>query len=211
MSNAADSVLLHACRREATPYTPIWLMRQAGRYLPEYRALRARHSMLTLLSTAELAAEITLQPLRRIDFDAAIIFSDLLQPLIGMGLAISYEDGVGPRVDKPISSARDIDFLSVPPALKSLASTLHAIEIAAADLAGRGKPVMGFCRSAIHPRDVRGGGRHEPCFHQDKDTHVSGTRGMGTIDDKAASQCSPTFSWRRPTRAPRRCKCSIPG
>lgn len=146
MSSApgADSALLRACRREAAPHTPIWLMRQAGRYLPEYRAIRERHSMLTLLATPELAAEITLQPLRRIDFDAAIIFSDLLQPLTGMGLEISYEDGIGPHVDKPLSTPRDIDFLAVPPAAESLGPTLRAIEIVAADLVGGGKPLLGF-------------------------------------------------------------------
>jgi uroporphyrinogen decarboxylase len=119
-------------------------MRQAGRYLPEYRALRARYPMLTLLNTPELAAEVTLQPLARIDYDAAVIFSDLLQPLPGMGLTVTYEDGIGPRVGKPLSSGRDIDLLAAPPAAEALATTLSAIGLASAELAQRGLPVIGF-------------------------------------------------------------------
>src|SRR5512147_1329320 len=102
---------LRACRREPVDTTPVWFMRQAGRYMPEYRALRARHSMLELCRTPELAAEITLQPVRRIPLDAAIIFSDLLLPLEPMGLPFDFVKGDGPVVAAPLRSEADIERL----------------------------------------------------------------------------------------------------
>ncbi|HEX5441197.1 MAG TPA: uroporphyrinogen decarboxylase family protein, partial [Ktedonobacterales bacterium] len=85
-----ESRLLRACRREPTDATPIWLMRQAGRYLPEYRALRERHPLLEMIKTPELACAVTLQPIEAFDLDAAIIFADILPPLEGMGLRLRY-------------------------------------------------------------------------------------------------------------------------
>ncbi len=139
-----ESAFLCACRREPAPHVPIWLMRQAGRYLPEYRAVRERHSMADLLSSAELAVEVTLQPLRRFDLDAAVIFADLLPPLAGMGLEIGWENGSAPRVSTPLSSPRDIDLLAAPPASEILGPTLRAVSLASAELAGSGKPLVGF-------------------------------------------------------------------
>ncbi len=135
---------LRACRSEPVPHTPIWLMRQAGRYLPEYRAVRERHPMAAVLSTPELAAEVTLQPLRRFDLDAAIIFADLLPPLAGMGLEVRYDDGAGPRVTAPLAAPRDIDLLAAPPAAETLGATLEAIGIARAELEAQGTPLIGF-------------------------------------------------------------------
>ncbi|HEY9594668.1 MAG TPA: uroporphyrinogen decarboxylase [Spirochaetia bacterium] len=148
MSSAAaaqrvPSPFLAACRGEATARTPVWLMRQAGRYLPEYRDLRARHSMAALLGTPELAVEATLLPLRCFPLDAAIVFSDLLQPLVGMGLDVSYDDG-GPVVANPLRAPRDIDMLAVPPAAEALETTLAAVRMAAAECAARGVPLIGF-------------------------------------------------------------------
>lgn len=148
MSSAAaarqpSSTFLAACRGEAVARTPIWLMRQAGRYLPEYRDLRSRRSMAELLATPELAVEATLIPLRRFPVDAAIIFSDLLLPLVGMGLAVSYDDG-GPSVSNPLRSTRDIDMLAVPPASEALETTLTAVRMAASECAARGVPLIGF-------------------------------------------------------------------
>ena len=140
------SAFMKACRREPAPHTPVWLMRQAGRYLPEYRALRERHSMMELLSAPELAVEATLQPLRRFPLDAAIIFMDILPPLAGMGLQISFGggDGEGPRIGNPISRTRDIDVLAVPPAAEALAAHLEAIAMARAELQSSGTPLIGF-------------------------------------------------------------------
>ena len=141
-----SSTFLAACRREPVPHTPVWLMRQAGRYLPEYRALRERRSMMELLSTPELAVEATLQPLKRFPLDAAIIFMDILPPLAGMGLQISFGggDGEGPHIGNPLSRTRDIDMLAVSPAAETLGAHLEAIAMACAELNIRGIPLIGF-------------------------------------------------------------------
>lgn len=140
----AQSAFLRACRGQPTTFTPVWLMRQAGRYLPEYRSLRESHSMLDLITTPELAARITLQPLERFDLDAAIIFSDILPPLSGMGLRIGFDPGSGPVIENPIASNRDVDLLAAPPATETLGPTLDAIRIVASELAPRGIPLVGF-------------------------------------------------------------------
>jgi uroporphyrinogen decarboxylase len=141
------SAFLEACRRQPAAPTPVWLMRQAGRYLPEYRALRARHSMIDMLGSPDLAVEATLQPLRRFALDAAIIFMDILPPLVGMGLTVSFgaRGGEGPAVENPIASTKDIDRLAVPPASEALAVHLEAIRLARAELESRGTPLIGFC------------------------------------------------------------------
>src|SRR3990172_9697528 len=87
---------LRACHRLPVDCTPIWLMRQAGRYMSEYRALREKYSMLEMIQTPELAAQVTLQPMKAFDLDAAIIFADILPPLIGMGLDLEFLPGKGP-------------------------------------------------------------------------------------------------------------------
>jgi len=103
-----DSNFLRVCRGEAPTRTPLWLMRQAGRYLPEYREIRKDHSMLELCQTPELVAEVTHIPLRRYDFDAAILFSDITMPFIGFGIDFSIESGVGPVVAEPIRREEDL-------------------------------------------------------------------------------------------------------
>jgi uroporphyrinogen decarboxylase len=106
-------LFLRACRRERIDRTPIWLMRQAGRYLPEYRALREKHDMLTMCRTPELAVEVTLQPLRRFALDAAILFSDIMIPLKGMGVDFEIKESVGPVVSNPVRTRQDADSLHV--------------------------------------------------------------------------------------------------
>jgi uroporphyrinogen decarboxylase len=105
---ADESPFLLACRRQKVPYTPIWYMRQAGRALPEYRALRTGNAMLKACSTPDLITEITLQPVRRYGVDAAIVFSDIVVPLKAIGVGIDIKPGVGPVVDRPIRSAADL-------------------------------------------------------------------------------------------------------
>ena len=124
--------------------TPVWLLRQAGRYLPEYRALRERHSMLELIRTPELAAEVTLMPVSAFGMDAAIVFSDILPPLVGMGLELDFVKGDGPRIGRAIESTRDVDRLGTPPAEETMAGTLEAIRLVRAELEPAGIPVIGF-------------------------------------------------------------------
>ena len=121
------SLFLRACRRLPVERTPVWLLRQAGRYMPEYRALRERHSMLELIRSPELAAEVTLLPVDAFGVDAAIVFSDILPPLVGMGLELEFVQGEGPVISNAISSTRDVDLLGTPPAEETMAGTLGAI------------------------------------------------------------------------------------
>ena len=141
---SSESRLLRACRREATDVTPIWLMRQAGRYMPEYRRLRERHALLEMIKTPELACEVTLQPIAAFDLDAAIIFADILPPLEGMGLQLRFAEGEGPVIDNPVRTVADIQRLRVTPPEEALPFTLDAIRLAREQLAVRNIPLIGF-------------------------------------------------------------------
>ncbi|HEY8077728.1 MAG TPA: uroporphyrinogen decarboxylase family protein, partial [Labilithrix sp.] len=103
---------LRACRREPVDRTPVWMMRQAGRYMSEYRALREKHSMLDLCKTPELALQVTLQPLK-LGVDAAILFADILLPLEPMGAPFEFAKGEGPVIHRPVSTRADVDALRV--------------------------------------------------------------------------------------------------
>src|SRR5499433_1999243 len=107
-----DSRFLRACRREPTDVTPVWFMRQAGRYMAEYRALRANHTLLELCKTPELAVEVTLQPLR-LGMDAAILFADILLPLEPMGAPFEFAKGEGPVIHAPVRDRAAIEKLRV--------------------------------------------------------------------------------------------------
>lgn len=138
------AAFLRACKGLPASHTPIWLMRQAGRYMAEYRAIRAQYSMLETVHTPELAAEITLQPVRTFGFDAAIIFSDILPPLASMGLELDFVKGEGPVIYNPLTTTRDIDMLATPPAEAGMSGTLGAIKLVAAELAPKNIPLIGF-------------------------------------------------------------------
>jgi uroporphyrinogen decarboxylase len=135
--------LLKACRREPVDCTPVWFMRQAGRYMEAYRALRQRHSLLTLCKTPELAAEVTLQPLQRLPVDAAIIFTDLLIPLEPMGAKLIFAPNEGPVIENPIRSASDVKALRMVDPQTDLAFTLEAIRLVCRELDGQ-VPLIGF-------------------------------------------------------------------
>ena len=135
--------LLRACRRETVDVTPVWLMRQAGRYMSEYRALRERYTILELIKTPDMATEVTLQPIKAFNLDAAIIFADILPVLEGMGLELEFIKGEGPVITPPLRSASDINALATPPAEESLGFTLQAIKQVKAELAGK-VPLIGF-------------------------------------------------------------------
>jgi uroporphyrinogen decarboxylase len=134
---------LKACLREPVDATPVWFMRQAGRYMSEYRALRQRYSLLELCRTPELATQVTLQPIQRIELDAAIIFSDLLLPLEPMGIPFDFVKGEGPAIETPIRSAEDIGQLKLFEPREALAHVLEAIRLVQRELDGR-VPLIGF-------------------------------------------------------------------
>ena len=138
---------LRALRREPVDATPVWLMRQAGRYLPEYRATRARAgSFMGLATHPELACEVTLQPLERFDLDAAILFSDILTVPDAMGLGLYFADGEGPKFERPVRTAADIAKLAVPDVGTSLRYVTDAVSLIRRELAGR-VPLIGFSGS----------------------------------------------------------------
>jgi len=152
--------LLRALLREPTPRRPVWLMRQAGRYLPEYRATRARAgNFLTLCTTPDLACEVTLQPVDRYPLDAAILFSDILTIPHAMNLGLDFEAGEGPKFARPVRSAADIDKLGVPDPARELRFVIDAVSLIRRELAGR-IPLIGFAGSpwTVGTYMVEGGG-----------------------------------------------------
>jgi len=134
---------MKACRREAVPYTPIWLMRQAGRYMPEYQRVRTQHSFLEMCERPELAAEVTVTAVERLGVDAAIIFADILLPLIPMGVGLRYDKGDGPVIERPVRTESDL--MKIPPvaAKESLGFVGDAIRLVRQSLGDR-KPIIGF-------------------------------------------------------------------
>jgi len=138
---------LRALRRQPVDCTPIWIMRQAGRYLPEYRATRARAgSFLAMAKNPELACEVTLQPLERFPLDAAILFSDILTVPDAMGLGLYFAEGEGPKFERPVRSAADIDRLGVPDMAQELGYVMDAVSLIRRELRGR-VPLIGFSGS----------------------------------------------------------------
>lgn len=140
---AAEHPFLRACRGESTSYTPIWLMRQAGRYLPEYRRIRERLSFLDLCRNSDAAAQVTVDTVRRLGVDAAIIFADILLPLLPMGVGLHFEKGEGPRIDRPLRNACDVDGLPNVNVHESLAFVARTVKLVRAELGGA-TPVIGF-------------------------------------------------------------------
>ncbi|HEX5964194.1 MAG TPA: uroporphyrinogen decarboxylase [Gemmatimonadales bacterium] len=138
-----NDLFLRACRREPVERTPVWMMRQAGRYLPAYRAVRERADFLTMVGTPELAVEVTLQPVDQIGVDAAIIFSDILVVPQAMGMALTVEDGIGPRFHDPLRTAADFGRLRDVAPEEGLSHVLQAIRLARRALTGR-VPLIGF-------------------------------------------------------------------
>jgi uroporphyrinogen decarboxylase len=139
-----EPLLVRAARREPVEHTPVWFMRQAGRSLPEYRAIRERHSFWEVAHTPELCAEVTLQPVRRHGVDAAVMFADIMTPVLGMGLGVDLVEGVGPVVAEPVRTIADVERLRVPDADEAFAPLLEAIRIVRGELVPE-QAVVGFC------------------------------------------------------------------
>ena len=184
----AEHLFLRACRRQTVSRTPIWMMRQAGRYLPAYRAVRARASFLELCRNPALACEVTLQPIDEFGFDAAILFSDILITLPAMGIDVEFPDA-GPKIGKPVRDAAAIAQLAVPDPEASLPYVFEAVRQIKRGLAGR-VPLIGFAGAPLTMLTyaVEGGGSKDYAhtkrllFGAPKDAH--------TLLDKLARTCA---------------------
>jgi len=136
-----NDTFLKACRGEEVPYTPVWIMRQAGRYLPEYQAVRAEVDFLTLCKTPELAAKVTMQPIQRFGVDAAILFSDILIAVEAMGMHLEFSDKKGPVLGDPVRTKSAVDRLVIPDTEDSMPFVIEAIKILRSQLK---IPLIGF-------------------------------------------------------------------
>lgn len=155
-----NDTFIRALLKQPVEYTPVWMMRQAGRYLPEYREVREKAgSFLNLCTNPELACEVTMQPLRRFDFDAAILFSDILTIPDAMGLGLYFSENEGPRFKKPINSVADIQQLAIPDPEVELRYVIDAVRLIRKELQGR-VPLIGFSGSpwTLATYMIEGGG-----------------------------------------------------
>ena len=139
-----EPLLVRAARRAPVERTPVWFMRQAGRSLPEYRALREKHGFFEVNRSAELTAEVTLQPVRRHDVDAAVMFADIMTPVVAMGLGVDLVEGVGPVIAEPVRTLADVERLNVPVPEETVMPILDAIRIVRGELRPD-QAVIGFC------------------------------------------------------------------
>jgi uroporphyrinogen decarboxylase len=155
----ADHPFLRACRREPTPYTPVWLMRQAGRYLPEYRRVRDHFSFLDLCRDSESSARVTVDTVKRLGVDAAIIFADILLPLGAMGLGLTYEKGDGPRIERTVRTIGDVERLRPVSVEESLGFVAQTVRLVCKELENQ-TPVIGFAGApfTIASYAIEGGG-----------------------------------------------------
>lgn len=140
---AYNDLFLRACRREPTERTPVWMMRQAGRYMPEYRAIREKHGFLEMCRTPDLAVEVTLQPVDIIGVDAAILFSDILVVFPGMGLDLEFAKGEGPVIHNPVRTVADVKRLRVADPLEDTGFVMEAIRVLRRELEHK-VPLIGF-------------------------------------------------------------------
>ena len=183
-----DHLFLRACRREPVPRTPVWMMRQAGRYLPAYRAVRAKASFLEMCRTPELACEVTLQPIDEYGFDAAILFSDILITLPPMGIDVTFPEA-GPKIGTPVRDAAAIAKLCVPDPEAELPYTLEAIRQIKKGLAGR-VPLIGFAGAPLTMLTyaVEGGGSKD--YHHTKKLLFGAPKDAHALLDKLARTCA---------------------
>jgi uroporphyrinogen decarboxylase len=139
-----DPLLVRAACLEPTERTPVWFMRQAGRSLPEYREIRKTHTLFEICREPELCAEVTLQPVRRHDVDAAVMFADIVLPLLGMGVDVELRENVGPVIERPVRTRQDVTRLRVPEPEESVPSILEAVSLVRRELRPD-QAVIGFC------------------------------------------------------------------
>jgi len=139
-----NDTFLRACKGEKVEYTPVWIMRQAGRYLREYQEVRAKYDFLTMCKTPEIAAEVTIQPIDILGVDAAILFSDILIPCEAMGQTLEFHEGTGPVLSPAIRDIKDIEELSIPDPEEKMGFVMETLRILRKELSNR-VPVIGFC------------------------------------------------------------------
>src|SRR5436190_16034177 len=167
LTDAGNTRFLKACKRQPVDATPVWFMRQAGRYMREYRALRERYSLLELCRAPDLTTEVTLQPVRRIEVDAAIIFSDLLLPLEPMGIRFDFIRGEGPAIANPLRTESDLDAVRRFEPRESLRYVLDGIGQVKRELAGR-VPLIGFAGAPFTLASYAIEGGHSTSFAHTK-------------------------------------------
>jgi uroporphyrinogen decarboxylase len=139
-----EPLLVRACRREPVERTPVWFMRQAGRSLPEYRELRRQYNLFEVCRRPELCAEVTLQPVRRHGVDAAVMFADIMLPVLGMGIDVELVESVGPVIADPVRTAGDVERLRVPDPEESVPFILEAVRLVRSELEPE-RALVGFC------------------------------------------------------------------
>ncbi len=139
----SNDTFLKACRREPVSHTPVWLMRQAGRYMKEYRDLKEKHTFLEMCRTPELACEVTLQPIKAFELDAAIIFADILLPLEGMGINLEFAKDMGPVISNPVRTAKDIEDIRIIEPEQDVPFLMEGIKLVQGELNGK-VPLIGF-------------------------------------------------------------------
>ncbi len=139
----AQPLLTRACRKAAVERTPVWFMRQAGRSLPEYREIRERHTLFEVCRQPELCAEVTLQPVRAHGVDAAVMFADIMLPVLGMGIDVELVENVGPVIERPVATMADVERLAVPDPDDSVPFILEAVRLVREEL-GAEQAVIGF-------------------------------------------------------------------
>ena len=169
-----DPLLVRAARREPVERTPVWFMRQAGRSLPEYREIRRGRTLFDVVRDPELCAEVTLQPVRRHDVDAAVMFADIMLPVLGMGVDVELVENVGPVVQQPIANAADVERLRVGEPDPSI---LEAIEIVRRELRDD-QAVVGFCGGVFTVAGYLVEGKPSRDFTKVKTLMYSGAAGV---------------------------------
>ncbi|MFP5288131.1 MAG: uroporphyrinogen decarboxylase [Thermoanaerobaculia bacterium] len=180
-----NDLFLRTCRGEATERRPVWIMRQAGRYLPEYRAIRQKVDFLTLCKTPELAAEVTIQPVDILGVDAAILFADILLPLEAMGAELVFAKGDGPTFPNPVRTREDVARLREPDGHETLGYVFDAMRLGRRELDGR-VPVLGFGGTpwTLSAYLVEGGGSKH--FEHLLAWSYADPQGLGLLLDKIA-------------------------
>lgn len=176
-------VFLASLRLEEAPYTPIWLMRQAGRYLPEYRKVREKYSFLEMCRIPEVAAEITLQPLRRFELDAAILFSDILIPLPPMGIELDFYESKGPVIENPVRTVADINRLRIPDPYEDTGFVAEAIKLIKKELKEE-RALIGFAGAPFTLASYAVEGGHSKNYIRVKQLMWNEPEAFGKLMDK---------------------------